>query len=787
MQVGATSNRGMAETDYAKTINNRWSPNNNAGNYADFDQSYSAVGAGGSQGNASAYTVQDGDTLQAIATKVWGDSSLWYLIADANGLNGTEPLVGGRTLSIPGNARNVHNSAVTFKPYDPNIALGNNAPSRKKPPKPMSGFAMVIVALIAMAVVAIVAPYAVAAMSSVFPGAAGAVGLGTIQTALAAGTSLASIPGISTAALVAGSAIAGAAGSIVSQGFAVATGMQEKFDWKAVGMAAIGSGVSAGLGRLSPFKVVEGANRWVNAGNAAANGALSSVITQGVGVATGLQDKFSWSSVAVQAVGAGVGSVVGSYMPEGTPAWISAPVSSLVGGVVGVGAQTLIEGNSFGDNLRSALPGMIANTIGAMVEGLAASKSSQTEPEKTGPVDGYSVLKKGGDSADGGVKGAFTSVSVGGKWADSAGDDIKSLPRIVSRPFSDLGPVALFGSEQLSLDALADVGTLVNEGPIFQYDEARGIGGLGELPLNSRTASFTKSLRLTREDISALGLSDREEFVLTGGPPPARRAPPPSIRTNRRPNDIQEPGTGSPGSVVNSPVIQTVFAPIDGFLGWSASAGAAVESAQLGIIKTLRSDIRDLDPNWRFPPDGVGEGASARYLQIEGLYLQRAYLRYRTTGSASDVRELQEIVGRFIQRRVDVNYAEGVRLYQRGKLAVNLNPNEAIGNYVDREVRGNLRTFFAANRVPFGRGNDLINVNNRVYETESTYRIPDSRVGDVIFEVTLSRKTGSSSQVQGFLRAAPDTTAVVIIRPSQLGYGGKTASASYLILPQGEK
>lgn len=384
VQVGATSNRGMAETDYAKTINNRWSPNNNAGNYADFDQSYRAVGAGGSQANASAYTVQDGDTLQAIATKVWGDSSLWYLIADANGLNGTEPLVGGRTLSIPGNARNVHNSAVTFKPYDPNIALGNNAPSRKKPPKPMSGFAMVIVALIAMAVVAIVAPYAIAGMSTMMGASVTAAEVGA---AMLAPGGLAASGLVSTQALIAGSALAGAAGSIVSQGFAVATGMQEKFDWKAVGMAAIGSGVSAGLSRLSPFSAPANASRLVNAGYAAANGALSSVITQGVGVATGLQDRFSWSSVAVQAVSAGVGSVVGESLPGDLDPAFRAVVGSWVGGVAGAGAQSLIEGTSFGDNLRAALPGLIANTIGA----LFASQAARSEEEKLADVMGISA------------------------------------------------------------------------------------------------------------------------------------------------------------------------------------------------------------------------------------------------------------------------------------------------------------------------------------------------------------------------------------------------------------
>ncbi|MCP5005958.1 MAG: LysM peptidoglycan-binding domain-containing protein, partial [Planctomycetes bacterium] len=45
--------------------------------------------------------VGGGDTLQSIASTVWGDASLWYLIADANGLNGNEDLTAGLRLSIP--------------------------------------------------------------------------------------------------------------------------------------------------------------------------------------------------------------------------------------------------------------------------------------------------------------------------------------------------------------------------------------------------------------------------------------------------------------------------------------------------------------------------------------------------------------------------------------------------------------------------------------------------------------------------------------------------------------
>jgi hypothetical protein len=70
-------------------------------------------------------------------------------------------------------------------------------------------------------------------------------------------------------------------------------------------------------------------------------------------------------------------------------------------------------------------------------------------------------------------------------------------------------------------------------------------------------------------------------------------------------------------------------------------------------------------------------------------------------------------------------------------------------------------------------------INNRDYETsenDSSYRIPDARLGDVAFDWTRSPKTISSPQVRGFFRADSQPRAVIIIRPSQLG-----GNSAYLI------
>lgn len=76
--------------------------------------------------------MQAGDTLEAIALQVWGDAGFWYLIADANGLDGTEVLVEGMSLVIPNKVHNAHNNAGTYRVYDPNEAIGDTAPTVPK-------------------------------------------------------------------------------------------------------------------------------------------------------------------------------------------------------------------------------------------------------------------------------------------------------------------------------------------------------------------------------------------------------------------------------------------------------------------------------------------------------------------------------------------------------------------------------------------------------------------------------------------------------------------------------
>ncbi|HEV2817243.1 MAG TPA: LysM peptidoglycan-binding domain-containing protein, partial [Allosphingosinicella sp.] len=233
-QLGYDGNNGTLDTDYLTSIDNRMrtpptNPNaflfgsSTSVSYADFSQALNPINSYAQGSDAGSYTVRAGDTLQSIARNLWGDSSLWYLLASANGLSGPGAPIEGRTLAIPaGVMSNAHNAA-TFRPYDPAKAIGDLSPTNPKPVKKAGGCGMIgqiIMMVVAVAVTAWVAPWATAFVGAHIAGL-GAVG-----------------------AAVVGGAIAGAAGSIASQAVGIGIGAQSGFNWKGVAMSAIAGGIS---------------------------------------------------------------------------------------------------------------------------------------------------------------------------------------------------------------------------------------------------------------------------------------------------------------------------------------------------------------------------------------------------------------------------------------------------------------------------------------------------------------------------------------------------------------
>ncbi|GAA4044674.1 LysM peptidoglycan-binding domain-containing protein [Parerythrobacter jejuensis] len=337
-EIGRVGNNGTANVAYEKSIAQRSTVapstpgafRNGASygsSYADFGGDYDAINSFSQGSGGGTYTVRGGESLQAIAAQLWGDSALWYKIAEANGLSGREPLVEGRSLVIPTGIQRVHHNSSTLKPYDPAEAIGDTSPTTPDAPKKKSKkcgiFGQILLAVVAIAVTVVTA------------GTLGPVG-------------------------------AAIAGNLASQGLGLATGIQEKFSFKSLALSAVAAGVAQGVGEVFGKGAIFGSQV---AGDAI-RGAISSAVTQGVGVATGLQEKFSWAGVAAAGVGAGVGSFVGARTGS-LGSFGSRAVTTAASTIANAATRSVVDGSNFGDNIMAALPDAIGQVVGGAIGDVA--------------------------------------------------------------------------------------------------------------------------------------------------------------------------------------------------------------------------------------------------------------------------------------------------------------------------------------------------------------------------------------------------------------------------------
>lgn len=182
-------------------------------------------------------------------------------------------------------------------------------------------------------------------------------------------------------------------------------------------------------------------------------------------------------------------------------------------------------------------------------------------------------------------------------------------------------------------------------------------------------------------------------------------------------------------------------------------------------VNMLIQQIRTIDPKYRQDSLGFPTTLEGQVNLIRQLRLDRAVAFYRVKG---ETRPLQVETLRIMQERADSTYAEGQVLFDAGRLQSRLSREETIGNYVDRAVRRELRELYNVRGIDYSKGQQ-IRVKYDTSGSDPTYRIPDARVGNIAFDVTLSRKTLATPQVRGFFNSDFKPDAVLIVRPAQLG------------------
>jgi YD repeat-containing protein len=337
---------------------------------ANFDFNYTGVtpanqdgkgyGLTGISAAPAIHTVGTADTLQRLASGYYGDASLWYLIADANGLTGSEELVVGTQLEIPATA-GVHNTDATFQPYKPGEIIGDTTAQLKYVPP--AGAKCAAFSSILGAIVAIIVTYVFSFLGPAAP------------------------------------VIGAAAGDMVRQAtYAIAN---DNFNWTraltmganfgvkdydyastaiAAGAAYVTQGVAGPVGEVADNALI---------GTIAAS-AAGTAAAQIANIALGRQEQFDWTALAATAVTAGV--------THGLAGKTEVPLyragAAVTGAVAGQGARILIEGHGHIDWVAvgtDAFGAYLASSLAAKSVPIPASsgvvnnsdEQSSTSPDKT--------------------------------------------------------------------------------------------------------------------------------------------------------------------------------------------------------------------------------------------------------------------------------------------------------------------------------------------------------------------------------------------------------------------
>ncbi len=328
------------------------------------------------------HQVRTGETLKSISVLYYGSEDFWYIIADANGIanSPTEALSGGQTLDIP-QMLNASNSAYDLKPMNLAEALGDTTPALPYVPPPAEAGCNAVATLVVVAVA--VAVTGGVAGATVFNGSA-----------------------------ILGGAVGAAAGSVASQVVGIGLGVQEKFSWSQVAVAAVTGGVAGGISdKIASANGLSGGanatsstnNLWVSDG--ALSGFSRGVASAGASIAGAATAKvlnghsgFSWANIASSAVVAGIGGrLPGEGGANGQN--FGADVLAQVGrSAVGYGVNRAFGGDQSWNN-RDIAVDAFGNAIGnSIVQGLQSKPKPKVQDPDTGKsspslVEEFDVMK----------------------------------------------------------------------------------------------------------------------------------------------------------------------------------------------------------------------------------------------------------------------------------------------------------------------------------------------------------------------------------------------------------
>lgn len=352
------------------------------------------------QDNFGAYTLQVGDTLESVARQIYGDSSLWYLIADANGITNRNSVAGqdgqlhiGQRLNIPAAADSQHHNSSTHKVINGNQLIGNISATIPLPPIPPPPAARkknhnLLAKMIVSVVVAVATVLAAAALGYVFaPSMAAQMG-GMLKTGLAVLNG--SLFTSATATVSAGFS-AGFIGSMASQGLSSIMHLQHGVDLGSALIASLATAASAGIAysmnhsaamssltkSLSDYSLEQ-----FNL-NSAAEMLRQDAMNQSLNLAFNRQKNIDWARL-------GINGAIGGVM----------------GGKYGEAANKNLENVDKSGILKNELNALASGALHSLA-GKSTFNANQVITDHLGSAIGSSLLKMGVESETEAAKKAF--------------------------------------------------------------------------------------------------------------------------------------------------------------------------------------------------------------------------------------------------------------------------------------------------------------------------------------------------------------------------------------------
>ena len=534
------------------------------------------------------------------------------------------------------------------------------------------------------------------------------------------GTVLLAVVAVAVTAIVAGPASAGLA-TFFNGGAAAAAGSA----------AAIAGGVAGG----------------------AVAGVAGSVASQAVGVATGIQEKFSWKGVALAGIGAGVGGGLGAAGAFGT-GFAAAVARGAVGSAAtqGIGVATGLQSKfDFAGVAAAGVGAGVGHLVGGGLPGLKADNSLANH---------FAHLGTG--TANALANAATRSLIDGSDFGDNV---LAALPDVIGQTVGNALVNGVSGSGRMSpaeqgLVTQAQASAAASGQASSAREEPLGYDGLSGVLSDETLANGIVITALRQDAVYQPGIGDPYLFLIQRGSNPRAR-----MGGNGGP-PFYDPMTLRQvvGPAINTPA-GPVLGLVDGLFDLTGPASRLVTDFYQAQRDQLIGQIKTLDPSWFYASLGEPTTRQGQLNSLNDLRAQRAATIYTKTGQAGP---LQVETLRAMQTFVDEGYAEGLRRYDAGQLSQKLSRNEAIGNFVDKYSRDNIRDWYNIYRVSIAPGQP-VRVNNRASAPDGSYRIPDVRVGNAAFDATLSLKIASTPQVRGFFGASFQPRNVIVVRPTQMG------------------